>query len=226
MTSCTATNQQKKKIKCFGRCDLNDTLHLSPTVARSLALSRSCAPALCHSVEKKKSFVVQWREKMQREKQIIMCSRFYLYKWEMEQQKKKLLAQFLCNIIRYMLLMFDLWHPPGWRCRRQRGGGMCGASGIDVVKCHTVPHRHDKALCVWTTASMKWFGLFLYYLEDITRWHTFWQTWVLACVMMTFVLLSEKYRICCFLKIVSALLQSLMWQFINFPVCMCLCAWA
>lgn len=147
------------------------SISLPPLLDRSL--SRSCAPALCHSVKKKKSFVVQWREKMQREKQIIMCSRFYLYKWEMEQQKKKLLAQFLCNIIRYMLLMFDLWHPPGWRCRRQRGGGMCGASGIDVVKCHTVPHRHDKALCVWTTASMKWFGLFLYYLEDITRWHTF-----------------------------------------------------
>lgn len=147
MTSCTATNQQKKKIKCFGRCDLNDTLHLSPTVARSLALSLLC-PSTVPFGEKKKSFVVQWREKMQREKQIIMCSRFYLYKWEMEQQKKKLLAQFLCNIIRYMLLMFDLWHPPGWRCRRQRGGGMCGASGIDVVKCHTVPHRHDKALCV------------------------------------------------------------------------------
>lgn len=201
------------------------SISLPPLLDRSLSLA--LVPQHCAIRWKKKILCGPMeRENAEREKQIIMCSRFYLYKWEMEQQKKKLLAQFLCNIIRYMLLMFDLWHPPGWRCRRQRGGGMCGASGIDVVKCHTVPHRHDKALCVWTTASMKWFGLFLYYLEDITRWHTFWQTWVLACVMMTFVLLSEKYCICCFLKIVSALLQSLMWQFINFPVCMCLCAWA
>lgn len=50
ITSCTATNQQKKKIKCFGLCDLNDTLYLSPPLL-DLLLSRSCAPALCHSVK-------------------------------------------------------------------------------------------------------------------------------------------------------------------------------
>lgn len=28
-------------------------------------------------------------------------------------KQKKVLAQFLCNIIRFMLLMFDLWHSQG-----------------------------------------------------------------------------------------------------------------
>ena len=41
-----------------------------------------------------------------------------------QQQKKKLLAQFLCNIIRYMLLMFDLWPP--------QGGVADGSGGRDV----------------------------------------------------------------------------------------------
>lgn len=71
--------------------------------------------------------------------------------------------------------------------------------------------------CGLTTASIKWFGLFLYYLEDITRWHTF-NNMGLACMIMTFVLLSEKH---CVLRFLSASLQSQMWRFINFPVCMC-----
>lgn len=38
-------NSRKKKIKCFGVCDLNDTLYLSPPWV-DLSLSLVCAPAL------------------------------------------------------------------------------------------------------------------------------------------------------------------------------------
>lgn len=77
-------------------------------------------------------------------------------------KQKKILAQFLCNIIRYMLLMFDLWHSQGG-IAEGIGGGRCGESEIDVVKCHTVPHRHDKAL--WVNDSIHkviWFVLVLF----------------------------------------------------------------
>ena len=44
-------------------------------------------------------------------------------------EQKKILAQFLCNIIRYMLLMFDPWHPQGGVAE---GGG--GAGGVGQAR--------------------------------------------------------------------------------------------
>lgn len=62
-----------KKIKCFGVCDLNDTLYLSPPW---LDLSPS------HSSVALQRFT-QWKEgrrKAARGREIKTCNRFYLYK--------------------------------------------------------------------------------------------------------------------------------------------------
>lgn len=108
------------------------TLSLSP-IAWSLTLSPFCGPVVFHLVK----FPSDQKAAVERE--IKMCNRFYLYKWKME-QKRKILAQFLCDIIHYMLLMFDLWHSLGG-IGKGSGSGRCGASEIDVVKCHSVPHK-------------------------------------------------------------------------------------
>lgn len=93
---------KEKKIKCFGVCDLNDTLYLSPLFAQSLSLF--CAPALCHSVK----FLGDPMERGKSEREIIRCSRFFIYTKKKKNNNIEKLAQFVCNIIHYVLLMFDL----------------------------------------------------------------------------------------------------------------------
>lgn len=114
---CNKPTKDKNKT-CFGLCDLNYTLYLSPPVARFLSLSRSCAPALENHRE---------REKKNRLQSVV--DSIYTNgekngaRKSKTNKKKKTLAQFLCNITRYMLLMFDLWHSQGGMAKGGVGGG-------------------------------------------------------------------------------------------------------
>lgn len=71
-----------------------------------LSLSRSSVPQQC--VIQRNSLAVQQQEKG-RDRERLRCVVGFIYtnekKWN---KKKRILAQFLCDIIHYMLLMFDL----------------------------------------------------------------------------------------------------------------------
>lgn len=68
---------------------------------------------------------LQWREtKAERERQIKMCSRFYLYTWEVGQ--KNSWHNFFVIYSFNMLFMFDLWHSQGGIAEGSRGWVLWG----------------------------------------------------------------------------------------------------
>lgn len=162
MTSCTATNWQKKKIiKCFGVCDLNDTLYLSPPLL-DLSLSRRSSNVSLKFPSDQKAVV---------ERERLRCVIGFIYTNEKWNNKKNPGTIFMWYNPLHVVNAWPLTFP-GWNWQRQREWEVRGKRDrcCQMSFCasqSTIKH------CGWTTASIKWFGLFLYYLEDITRLRTF-----------------------------------------------------
>lgn len=112
-----------------------------------------------------------------------------------------------------MLLIFDLWHPLWWDCQGQLGRG----SGV-VAQVRYVSSNVTLCLAGVVNDSIHqviWVFFFLVLFERYNQMTHFYQRGFSMYDKRHLFCYQRLLHFCCFLKIVSAVPQSLMWQFIS-----------